>query len=135
MPANPKTVLGAAASMLLCLASAMAAGDNEEPYLTADGLIAAFAGATLIGSNWAEYYAPDGTIAGKVKYLGLIHRFTGHWIVRQNQVCFEYQRSEYNTCSMFRRIGDHMRHFAADGKPKADGESRRLPGNRLDEFH
>jgi hypothetical protein len=111
-----------------------AVADSEEPYLIGDRLIASFAGATLIGSNWAEYYAPDGSILGKVRYLGVLHEFNGRWTVKRDEVCFEYDRSEYNTCSRFRRSGDRMRHFGPDGKPKADGESRRLPGNRLAEF-
>jgi hypothetical protein len=111
-----------------------ARGDSEAPYLAGDGLIAAFSGATLIGSNWAEYYAPDGALVGKVRYLGILREFTGRWIVRQDQVCFEYERSVYNTCSRFRLVGDRMLHFGADGKPKVDGESKRLPGDRLEEF-
>jgi hypothetical protein len=107
---------------------------DEEDYLADDALAAAFAGATLIGPNWAEYYAPDGTIIGKVRHLGLLRDFTGRWFIRLGQVCFEYRWSQYNTCSKFRRSGDLMRHFGADGKPKPEGESRRLPGNRLEEF-
>jgi hypothetical protein len=122
--------------MVLALASAAvaAAPESEDPYLIGDGLIASFVGVTLIGSNWAEYYAPDGAIIGKVRYLGILREFTGRWIVNRDQVCFEYERSEFNTCSKFRRSGDRMRHFGPDGEPKADGESRRLPGNRLEEF-
>lgn len=111
-----------------------AAASDEEPFLIDDALAAAFAGATLIGSNWAEYYAPDGTIVGKVRHLGLLRDFTGKWFVRRDQVCFEYRWPQYNTCSKFRRSGNRMRHFGADGEPKPDGESRRLPGNRLEEF-
>ena len=96
--------------------------------------MASFAGATFIGSNWAEYYAPDGEVIGKVRYLGILRDFTGRWVVKLDQVCFEYELSEFNTCSKFRRVGDHMRHFGPDGKPKSDGESRRVPGNRLEEF-
>jgi hypothetical protein len=118
----------------LCLVARSAFGENEEPYLVGEGLIAAIAGATLIGSNWAEYYAPDGTIVGKVRYLGMLREFNGRWTVTRDQVCFEYEMSRYDTCSKFRRVGDRMRHFGADGKPKPDAESRRLPGNRLEEF-
>jgi len=97
-------------------------------------LIASFAGATLIGSNWAEYYAPDGTITGKMRYLGLVHSFTGRWTVRRDLVCFQYQHAQYNTCSRFRQSGDRIRHYGADEMPKRYGESRRLVGNRLDEL-
>jgi len=119
---------------LILVAIHPAPGGPEESYLTGEALIASFADATLIGSNWAEYYAPDGTITGKVRYLGLMHSFTGRWIVTRDVVCFEYQRAQYNTCSRFRQSGDQMQHFGIDGNPKRDGESRRLPGNRLDEF-
>jgi hypothetical protein len=118
----------------LALTSTAARGNQEEPYLAGDALTAAFADVTLIGSNWAEYYAPDGVIVGKVRYLGMLHEFTGRWIVKRDQVCFEYKRSEYNTCSKFRVLEGQMRHFGADGKPKRDGISRRLQGNRLEEF-
>lgn len=71
----------------LILAAIHPASDgSEEPYLTGETLIASFADATLIGSNWAEYYAPDGTITGKVRYLGLTHSFIGRWTVIGNQV-------------------------------------------------
>jgi hypothetical protein len=119
---------------LILVANHPAPGAAEESYLTGEALIALFADATLIGSNWAEYYAPDGTITGKVRYLGLVHSFTGRWIVTRDLVCFEYQSTQYNTCSRFRQSGDQMRHYGADGKPKRDGESRRLAGNRLEEF-
>src|SRR5215470_18081699 len=122
-------------TLTLTGAAAPAAGDNDGPYLVGDGLMASFVGATLIGSNWAEYYAPDGGIIGKVRYLGILRDFTGRWTVKRDQVCFEYEWSEFNTCSRFRRVGDHMQHFGPDGKPKTDGESRRLPGNRLEDFH
>jgi hypothetical protein len=118
---------------LACTTTAVL-GEGDERFLAGEALSAAFAGATLIGSNWAEYYAPDGAIIGKVRYLGVLRQFTGRWSIRQDQVCFEYERPQFNTCSRFRRLGDRMRHFGADGRPKADGESRRLPGNRLDEF-
>lgn len=92
------------------------------------------AGATLVGGNWAEYYAPDGRIFGRVRYLGLLHEFTGRWRARLDRICFEYELSQYNTCSKFRLVGDRMRHFDVDGKPKPDPESRRFPGNRLGEL-
>lgn len=120
--------------MILACGAATAQESGEKPFLADDALVAAFADATLIAPNWAEYYAPDGVIVGKVKYLGILRSFNGRWIVKHDQVCFEYQRAEYNTCSKFRRVADRMRHFALDGTPKADGESRRLAGNRLDEF-
>jgi hypothetical protein len=118
----------------LCLVARSALADNEEPYLDGEGLIAAVAGATFIGSNWAEYYAPDGTIVGKVRYLGMLREFRGRWTAKRDQVCFEYEMSRYNTCSKFREVGDRMHHFGADGRPKPDAESRRLSGNRLGEF-
>ena len=119
---------------LVLLATHSAPGGCEESYLSGDALSASFADATLIGSNWAEYYAPDGTITGKVRYLGILHAFTGRWIIRSDLVCFEYQHAQYNTCSRFRRHGDLMRHYGTDGNPKRDGESRRLAGNRLEDF-
>lgn len=134
MRRNGSSLLCAIGVVALCSTAAPVLADGHESYLIGDGLIASFAGATLIGSNWAEYYAPDGTIIGKVKYLGMVRDFTGRWTAKEDQVCFEYQRSQYNTCSKFRRAGDQMRHFAADGKPKNDGVSRRLSGNRLEEF-
>jgi hypothetical protein len=129
-----KTFIARVAFATMALAAGPASGNSEAPYLAGDGLKAAFAGATLIGTDWAEYYAPDGAIVGRVRYFGVLHDFTGRWIPKVDQVCFDYERPQYNTCSKFRRFGDQMRHFAADGKPKKDGESRRLLGNRLDEF-
>ena len=58
---------------------------DDDPFLVDEALATAFAGATLIGSNWAEYYAPDGTIVGKVRHLGLLRDFTGKWSVRRDQ--------------------------------------------------
>jgi len=124
-------------ALAVLLASALAplvSRADETPFLSGERLAAAFAGATLIGSNWAEYYAPDGVIVGKVRYLGIVRHFRGRWIARDDRVCFEYERAEYNTCSKFRLLGERMWHFAIDGRPKKDGESRRLPGNRLEEF-
>lgn len=83
---------------------------------------------------WAEYYAPDGLIVGKVRYLGTLRDFSGRWSVRNDQVCFAYEWPQYDTCSKFRLFGQRMRHYAADGRPKADGQSRRLAGNRLADF-
>jgi hypothetical protein len=120
--------------LALCLVARSASGDDGEPYLVGEALIVAFAGATLIGPNWAEYYAPDGAIVGKVKYLGIVRRFTGRWTARRDEVCFEYERPEYNTCSKFRLLGNRMLHFGTDGRPKKDPESRHALGNRLDEF-
>lgn len=107
---------------------------EDAPFLSGDTLVAIISGATLIGGHWAEYYAPDGEIIGKVRYLGLVHAFRGKWRIRDDHVCFEYERREYNTCSRFRLLGDRMRHYDSDGKPKRDFESRRLNGNRLEEF-
>src|SRR5215470_7470626 len=95
--------LMAAMTLGLCLfVGPSAARADDAPFLTSEVLAATFAGATLIGSNWAEYYAPDGVIVGKVRYLGIVRRFRGRWSVKDDHVCFEYERAEYNTCSKFR---------------------------------
>ncbi|MFM9884268.1 MAG: hypothetical protein ACKVQT_14675 [Burkholderiales bacterium] len=118
---------------LLSAATSLAA-DTDDAFLAGEVLRATFVGATLIGGNWAEYYGHDGVIVGKIRYMGFLRDFTGRWIAKHDQVCFEYGRTEANTCSMFRRRGDRLFHFAPDGKPKSDHESKRLEGNRLDEF-
>ena len=118
---------------LLSAVTPLAAG-TDDAFLAGEVLRTTFVGATLIGRNWAEYYADDGVIVGKIRYMGFLRGFTGRWIAKHDQVCFEYGRTEANTCSMFRRRGDKLFHFAPDGKPKADHESKRLDGNRLDEF-
>ncbi len=131
--------MSAPRSARLVVAAAMLAGvcqvrADDAPFLSDDALVATFAGATLIGGHWAEYYTPEGEIVGKVRYLGMLHDFKGRWRVRDGHVCFEYERKEYDTCSKFRLAGERMRHFDSDGKPKRDAESRRLSGNRLDQF-
>lgn len=108
--------------------------DEREPFLVGDELHAMFAGATLIASHWAEFYMPGGKLIGRVRYLGVTREYAGRWSSHHDRVCFEYTRPEYNTCSHFRRRGEHLHHFGPDGKPKRDGISRRLPGNRLDLF-
>ena len=117
----------------LCVAAPVRAA-SDEAYLVGESLVAAIAGATLIGSNWAEYYAPDGKIAGKFRYMGFVREFTGRWVANEDHVCFEYARTEANTCSRFRRRGERMLHFGFDDKPKKDPESRRLDGNQVDAF-
>ncbi len=121
---------------VLALSGALAslAADTDDAFLAGEVLRTTFTGATLIGRNWAEYYAHDGVIVGKIRYMGFLRDFTGRWIAKHDQVCFEYGRTEANTCSMFKRRGDRLFHFAPDGKPKADHESKRLDGNRLEEF-
>ncbi len=108
--------------------------DDAGPYLSGEELSATFAGATLIGAQWAEFYAPGGKIVGRVRYLGMTRDYGGRWIAHHDRVCFEYARPEYNTCSHFRRRGAHLHHFGPDGRPKRDGISRHLPGNRLELF-
>jgi hypothetical protein len=53
---------------------------------------------------------------------------------QSNHVCFEYARTEANTCSKFRRRGERMLHFGLEDKPKKVAESRRFDGSRLDLF-
>ncbi len=132
MQCTPAALVARLVALALLASPLFATG--EEDFLPGDALMAAFTGATLIGSDWAEYYAPDGAIAGRVRYFGRIRHFAGRWFVKRDQVCFEYELAQYNTCSKFRREGDRMRHFAAGGERKADGESRRFPGNRLEDF-
>lgn len=120
--------------VLAAFATCYAAGESDDAYLVGDALRSVFVGATLIGTNWAEYYEPDGVIVGKVRYLGIVRDFSGRWSVKRDQVCFEYELRQYDTCSKFRLVGDRLRHFGADGRPKPDGESRRLSGNHLDAF-
>lgn len=131
---RPKTCAALASALLLAASIVLDARADDAAYLTDDALASTLAGATLIAKRWAEYYTPDGEIVGRVRYLGLLHDFRGRWRVRDGHVCFEYDRKEYNTCSKLRLVGDRMFHFDSTGKPKNDGESRRLSGNRLDEF-
>lgn len=132
---NAPTALTAVTALVAACAVVPArAHDAEQGFLSAEVLRGVFAGATLIGGNWAEYYDPGGSIVGKVRYLGVVRAFNGRWSVSGDAVCFEYDLRQYDTCSKFRLEGDRMRHFAADGQPKADGESRLLKGNRLDRF-
>lgn len=123
---------GLAVALAICAGAAVA--DEREPYLVGDELRATFAGATLIGRNWAEFYMPGGKLLGRVRYLGVTREYAGHWSSHHDRVCFEYSRPEHNTCSHFRRRGEHLHHFGSDGSPKRDGVSRRWPGNRLELF-
>jgi hypothetical protein len=106
----------------------------DDAYLVGEGLRTTFAGATLLGNTWVEYYATDGTIVGKFRYLGFVREFAGRWIAKHDHVCFEYARTEANTCSKFRRRGERIFHYGFDDKPKRDPESLRFVGNRLDAF-
>lgn len=120
--------------LLLWPCTRPASAENADAYLAGDALHSAFAGATLIGTHWAEFYLPGGKIIGRVRYLGLVREYAGRWSMQHDRVCFEYSRPEYNTCSHFRRRGEHLHHFGADGKPKRDGISRHFIGNRLELF-
>ena len=99
-------------------------------YLADTALRETLIGHTLIGKDWAEYYEKDGSIRGRARYFGIAFDYTGTWKVTGQQVCYEYERKDRNTCSFLIRDGDVVRHFTTTGSPKFDGVARRVEGNR-----
>lgn len=108
---------------------------NAQPtYLTGNSLRRAIEGHTLLGKDWAEYYAPDGTIFGKFRFWG-VHNYTGKWTADKERICYEYpERPSSNTCSRLTLTNNTITHYTMSGELKKDGVARRKSGNSLNEF-
>jgi hypothetical protein len=83
-----------------------------------------------MGNDCAEYYERNGSIQGRARYFGVAFDYQGTWTVSGTRVCYDYQGSDRDTCSLLTREGDIVRHFTISGGPKVDGAARRFEGNR-----
>ena len=117
---------------LILIASSVA---NAQPtYLTGSKLRSAIEGQTLLAKDWAEFYALDGTIFGKVHYWGT-HDYTGKWTAYQDRICYDYpQNKQSNTCSRLTLNGNKVTHYTLKGEQKNDGVTLRKSGNALNQF-
>ncbi|MFB2836517.1 hypothetical protein [Floridanema evergladense] len=112
---------------------AASATDAAPSYLTGRSLRDTIKGQTLIAKDWAEFYQSDGTIIGKVRYLG-IRDYTGKWEALENRICYSYPRKDQDRCSRLTLDGNTITHYDLSGKQKKDGVAHRFPGNSLDQF-
>ena len=122
-------VLPPLAVVVSCVNLALA----QESFLRGDLLRKTITGKTLTGENWSEYYAPDGTIHGKVRIFG-VHNYVGKWRVLEDRVCYDYEEKSKNTCSQLRIVENQVFHHDLQGRLKNDGIARRANGNMLSIF-
>lgn len=121
------------AAILVALASCAGLAHAQEAFLQGESLREAIAGKTLSGQRWAEYYKPDGTIHGRVRFLGT-QSYIGRWTALEDRICYDYEGTSNDTCSRLRIAGDQVFHHDLDGRLKADGVAKRMNGNTLSAF-
>jgi len=74
--------------------SAQAAGQDLRP-LTGDEITKAIVGNTVRSPNFAEYYAPDGSIHGAEGEK----RYQGSWHIDGDRLCVEFPRHDFKDCA------------------------------------
>lgn len=114
---------------------AASVANAQSNYLTGNALQNAISGQTLLANDWAEYYAPDGTILGKARKV-FVFDYTGRWTAYEDKICYEYPKNpSSNTCSHLMLNNDTITHYTMSGEPKPDdGVAQRRSGNSLNEF-
>jgi hypothetical protein len=120
--------------VLLCslmLACLVASADSQPAYLDDAGLRTALQEHTLIGNDWAEFYAADGAIKGKGRQFGMVRTYSARWRISEGKVFYDYQGTAYDTWSRLARDGETIRHYTVDGEPKRDGVARRVKGDQI----
>jgi hypothetical protein len=130
----PIASVRSACCVLLCgllIVGLARAAQPQVVYLDNAGLRTALEGYTLIGKDWAEFYAPDGTIKGKARTMGTLRTYDGRWRVADGKVCYDYEGTLFDTCSRLRQESETVRHFTLDGQPKPDGVARRVKGDHV----
>lgn len=96
--------------------------------LTTDQIKKTIVGNTLSGVSkggleWAEYYLPNGLIAG----LWGGDKYQGNWSVKDGMWCFDYSGTDDDGCRTIVAEGDRVFYYTAYGMP--DGEARLAVGN------
>ena len=92
--------------------AAMPAGDKvAAPYLTAVVTDRTFRG-DYQGKPYAEYYAPDGSMRGKLAD----EAYTGSWQVVGEQLCFTYPKDDQTDCYDVFKNGEAFTWVGPDGK-------------------
>lgn len=107
-------------------------GAQPQPvYLNEKELRTTLEDHTLIGQNWAEYYAADGTIKGKARQFGFVRNYEARWRVADDTVSYDYEGTAFDTASHLSLSGETVRHYTMTNAPKADGVARRVKGNQV----
>ena len=115
-------------SMVLVIALGLAGLARAGPaMLTADQIKETIVGNTasgvIEGTEWAEYYLPNGLIAGS--WGG--DKYQGNWSVKDGMWCLDYSGTDDDWCGRIAAEGDRVFYYTKDGKP--DGDASLAAGN------
>ena len=109
-------------SMVLVIALGLAGLARAGPaMLTADQIKETIVGNTMSGVSkggveWAEYYLPNGLIAGS--WGG--DKYQGNWSMKDDMMCFDYSGTDDDRCNRIAAEGDTVYYYMKDGKPDGD---------------
>lgn len=120
-------------AVVLATTAGSSRSEGDAGFLAGAELQKILSGHTLRGSEWAEYYEPNGMIRGKARLFGT-RSYGGRWSVQSDRVCYDYEGTSYDTCSRLRIQGTKVLHFDLHGKLKTDGVATRAEGNQLAAF-